>query len=32
MRQASLICRLPGSVVGEVLGKLGSLLRAEQAM
>lgn len=29
-RQASFICRLPGTVVGEVLGKLGALLRAEQ--
>jgi mRNA interferase MazF len=29
-RQASLICRLPGTVVGEVLGKLGALLHAEQ--
>lgn len=31
-RRASLICKLPGTVVGEVLGKLGALLRAEQTI
>ncbi|MGB7621859.1 MAG: endoribonuclease MazF [Terriglobia bacterium] len=29
-RQAGLICRLPETVVGEVLGKLGALLHPEQ--
>ena len=31
-RQASLICGLPATVVGEVLGKLGALLRAERTL